>query len=328
MASNQRDRDLLRTLTFSAYDLQLLRIQTGLRLCANFRSKLRPEAKPAPTEGLEGEDAAQAELEAEAVAVIKQLKESYKRLTDGIARNRRLPEQKGFKGDALISTFTELVLVHQYNAIETNERQQFTDLVAALTPLPIYREYLAEHPGIGPAMAAVLISYFDPHKGKYASDFWAYAGLDVAPDGRGRSRRAEHLIDREYTKADGSIGTKKSVTYNPWLKSRLLGALAPSFMRTPNEQWRAVYDGYKNRIVNSPSHTKATNAQYKTLYKQDPEAAKLLWPPLRIHRAATRYMVKQFLLDFWLKWREVEGLPITDPYSVAKLGMGRHSRVA
>lgn len=37
------------------------------------------------------------------------------------------------------------------------------------------------------------------------------------------------------------------------------------------------------------------------------------------HQAAVRYMVKMFLQAFWLKWRELEGLPVTEPYAVAVL---------
>jgi hypothetical protein len=37
-------------------------------------------------------------------------------------------------------------------------------------------------------------------------------GLDVGPDGKGRSRKAEHLIDREYTDKNGNQSVRKSTT--------------------------------------------------------------------------------------------------------------------
>ena len=46
-------------------------------------------------------------------------------------------------------------------------------------------------------MAGVLISEFDIHRARYPSSMWKYAGLDVARDGRGRSRKAEHLVEVE-----------------------------------------------------------------------------------------------------------------------------------
>ena len=343
-------REMLRIMTFSAYDLQMLRMQMGLRLTANFRSKLKREAVATDEDEasmLAAAGLAEAQdnddLSEEAKKLIDQLKDSYRRLTDGIARNRRLPERKGFKGDALISEFTELVLVDQYIQIEKDEKNQFTQLETVLELIPIYTEYLRDQIGIGPAMASVLISYFDPHKAERISDFWAYAGLDVAPDGRGRSRRAEHLIDREYKKRDGTMGIRKSVTYNPWLKSRLLGALAISFLRTPNCPWHEYYTNYKRRLETDPARFKITSVQYKKAYRQLTEGndeyigsyavpgidgcvvrdITKLWPPLRLHRAAMRYMVKAFLIELWVKWRGLEGLEITPTYYEAKMG-GRH----
>ena len=35
------------------------------------------------------------------------------------------------------------------------------------------------------------------------------------------------------------------------------------------------------------------------------------------HNRAVRKMVKTFLLDLYLNWRKAEGLPISEPYSVA-----------
>src|SRR5215831_3313738 len=132
--------------------------------------------------------------------MIDKLKASYKTLTEGVARNRNLPPEQGFTGDSIISEFTELVLVDQYMRIDANEKLQFRQLESTLAKISVYELYLKEIRGIGPAMAAVLISCFDPYKARHVSNFWAYAGLDVGPDGRGRSRRAEHLIDREYKK--------------------------------------------------------------------------------------------------------------------------------
>jgi hypothetical protein len=312
----RKEKAILRSMTFGAYDLQMLRIQTGLRLCANFRSQLTEDPK---------EDDETGDLSTEAKTIIERLKESYKRLTDGVARNRTLPKREGFTGDELISNYTELVLVDQYIKLEKQERAQFAQLETALVDLPIYNEYLSKVNGIGPALASVLICYFDPHAAPYISSFWMYAGLDVAEDGRGRSKRAEHLIDREYKNRDGEIAIRKSLTYNPWLKSRLLAVLGTSFLRTvPVSPWKKVYNDYKHRLETDPKRVRCTSDQYKKTHKRDPEEAIILWPPLRIHRASVRYMIKQFLLEFWVTWRRLEGLPVTETYAVAKLGMAPH----
>src|SRR5260221_201548 len=167
----------LKLMVRGAYDLQALRMQTGLRLSANFRAKLKVHEDDLK------EDEETGELSAAAKKVIDQLKPSYRRLCEGVARNRTLPAEKGFTGDHLISAYSELILVDQYIALERQEDTQFRQMQSVLDKIPIYTQYLAAQKGIGPAMAGVLISYFDPHKAKYASSFWKYGGLDVGADG-------------------------------------------------------------------------------------------------------------------------------------------------
>lgn len=313
---------ILKAMVRGTYDLQMLRMQCGLRLCANFRAKLKQ--KLGEEEEKLSEDG---ELSEEAKSLISLLKESYKRLTDGIAKNRTLPSESGFIGDELISTYSELTLVHQYIGIEKNEVSSFGQLEATLRTIPIYNEYLADVKGIGPAMAAVLITGFDIFKAQYPSSFWMYAGLDVVPiDGRGRTRQAAHLVERTYINKVGVEATRMGVTYNPWLKTKLMGVLAGSFMRA-SSPWAQVYYGYKHRLETDPSRKKVTLAEYKKMHKNGEDTSKV-WPPGRINRASQRYMVKQFLLDFWREWRKIEGLPIPPSYSEGKLGMPPHSAAA
>lgn len=307
----------LRLMVRGAYDLQQLRMQTGLRLCANFRAKLRaPE--PEKIEGADDMPEPEDELSKEAQKIVDQLKAAHRRLTDGVAKNRTLPAEKGFKGDEIISSFSELTLVDQYVGIEKQENIAFRQLVATLAKLPIYTDYLVKERGIGPAMAGVLISYFDPHKAVHISAFWKYGGLDVGPDGLGRSRREAHLVEREYIDKNGETKTRMGITYEPFLKSKLMGVLASSFLRS-GSRWREVYDSYKHRISTDPARTKVTVAQWKKAHKAG-EDTTVLYPPGRIHKMAMRYMVKMFLAEFWLKWREIEDLPITPTYHEAVLG--------
>lgn len=400
--SGLRDREILRIMTFSAYDLQMIRMQMGLRLTANFRNKLKRELAEAEEDGIDvgEEDHEKEDLSPAALKLIDELKASHKRLTDAVAKSHRLlPKRNGFVGDGIISEFTELVLVDQYVRIEKDEKNQFAQLEAALEPMSIYQEFLEKQRGIGPAMAAVLVSYFDPAKAPRISNFWAYAGLDVVESrvfvtncsgeestqeidrlslddigmnfvvgepmpnakdgmsegkslddlisagivgiystvGRGRSRRAEHLIDRPYITKDGKEATRKSVTYNPWLKSRLLGALAASFIKTTGCPWKEVYYNYKNRIMNDRNRIKLDSTLYKKAYRKivtEGESMEIggvvvdditrLWPPLRIHRAALRYMIKMFLIDFWVAWRKCEGLEVSPTYHEAILGHKHH----
>jgi len=306
----------LRVMVRGAYDLQKLRIQMGLRLCANFRARL----------GTPEEADENGELSAEALNIIAKLKQSYGRLTDGVARNRTLPARSGFAGDELISDYSELILVDQYLRLERDEATNFRQLEDVLSAIPIYAEYLLQQRGIGPAMAGVLVAYFDPHKARHVSSFWRYAGLDVGPDGAGRSRREAHLVERIYTDRNGEEKTRMGITYEPFLKTKLMGVLAGSFLRS-GSPWRKVYDGYKHRLESDPAREKVTVAQWKKRHRAGDDVSKL-WTPGRIHTASSRYMVKQFLAEFWTIWRKLEGLPVTEPYAVDKLGKRPHQSAA
>jgi hypothetical protein len=281
------NRMRLKAMTRGAYDLQKLRIQTGLRLCANFKSKLGNIAG-------ETED----ELEENAQKVLTLLKASFKRLTDGVAKNRTLPIRQKFQGDELISEYSEIMLVNQYLELERVERQQFAQLENILLEFPIYTQFLINIAGVGPAMAAVCISEIDIAKAKYPSSLWMYAGLDVATNGAGRSRKKEHLIEREYTDKNGEQQTRLGITFNPFLKTKLVGVLSGCFMRCKSP-YSDVYKNYKFRLQSDPS--------------------KVEWSKLHIHNASIRYMIKIFLIDLHINWRKIEGLEVSTSYHEGKL---------
>ena len=278
----------MRTLVRSTYDLQKIRIQMGNRIAASFKTKLGQ--RPSESEDVLDEDAK---------ALLGRLRESYTRITDGLVIDKRFLKHP-LKGDGVIDTHTELALVAQYIEIEAAEAQQFKRFKTLLDEYPIYTEFLSKVKGCGPAMAGVLISEIDIAKAKYPSSLWTYAGLDVKHDGRGTSKRAEHLIDREYTAADGTLKTKKSITYNPFLKTKLMGVLAGSFLKAGDNTYSRIYRDYKNRLENHPAWQERTKAHR--------------------HNAAMRYMVKMFLVDLYREWRRLEGLPVAPTYQEAKLG--------
>jgi hypothetical protein len=281
--SNQAD---LKTIVRGAYDVQKLRIQMGNRIVGNFKAKLGQ--KPG-----EKED----ELDAEGKEILEILRLSYSVISEGVAR---FPRQKNFKGDSVISSFTEYVLTAQYIDLERDEKNHFNRLKAVLQEFPIYTDWLEGIRGVGPTMAGVIISEIDISKAEYPSSLWRYAGLDVASDGQGRSRRKEHLIDTEYTTKEGEISTKKSITFNPFLKTKLVGVLGSSFLKCGGT-YREIYDNYKHRLEHMPAHAEKTKAHR--------------------HNMAVRYAVKRFLVDLHYNWRAIEGLPVSDEYSVAKLGI-------
>lgn len=276
----------IKTMVRGAYDIQKLRIQMGNRIVGNFKAKLGQE--PSSPE---------AELGAEETKILDNLRAHFKKITDGV---KTFPRQANFKGDEVISDYTELCLIAQYTDLESEEARHFSRLGNILRDYPIYTEFLEKVRGIGPAMAGVIVSEIDITKCKYASSLWAYAGLDVAPDGRGRSKKKEHLVEVEYTDKEGKTATRVGITFNPFLKTKLMGVLAGSFLRSGNKEYGAIYANYKNRLENHEIHKEKTKGHR--------------------HNMALRYMVKRFLCDLYANWRKLEGLPVESEYHEGKLG--------
>lgn len=278
-------QDMIKANVSGAYDLQKLRIQMGNRIVANFKAKLGQQP-----------GASEEELEEDEKNILADLRTRYNKITDGI---KTFPKVGGFSGDEVISTYTELCLIAQYITLEDQEIKHFSRLGNMLKEYRIYNEFLAEVKGIGPAMAGVLLSEINIHAAPYPSSLWKYSGYDVGPDGAGRSRRAEHLIDREYKNKDDELATRKSITFNPFLKTKLY-VLATSFIKQKDSPYRKLYDDYKHRIESDQRHADKTKGHRNNM--------------------AIRYMIKMFLQDLHRVWREQEGYPPTLPYSEAKLG--------
>ena len=272
---------MIRAITRSAYDIQKLRIEMGNRLCANFRAKLGLNEDADDTEGRD---------------VLKDLERRFRLITDGIVQITR---RRKFKYDGVITSYAELSLISHYLALKTEEARTFRTLEIALEDVPICVEFLHGVKGCGPAMSGVIVSAIDITKARYASSIWKYAGLDVASDGRGRSRKKEHLIDIEYEASDGETKTRKGITFNPFLKTKLVGVLGSSFLKC-NSPYRDHYDQYKHRISTDPKHEEKTKGH--------------------IHNMSIRYMVKMFLADLYKEWRKLEGLPVEPSYHEKKHG--------
>jgi hypothetical protein len=226
---------------------------------------------------------------------------------DAIAEH---PRARTFPGDELISGFTEFALVAQYVELESVETGHFKRLGRLLEDVPIYTTFLKDVKGVGPAMAGVIVSEFDITRARYPSSLWAYAGLDVSSDGAGRSKRREHLVKREYVNAKGEAAVRDGITYNPWLKTKLMGVLAGSFLRS-GSPYADYYKQYRHRIETDPARVMIDTPKHTTGDE---------WSKLRRHQAACRFMVKAFLIDLYNAWRPLEGLDVAPTYHEAKHG--------
>lgn len=292
-------RQDIRLAVRGAYDIQELRIQNGNRLVASFRVKLNL----APSDPEESDKVAK--------KVLDSIRESYDKLTDGVK-----VKIKGFKREGVISSFAEYTLVELYYQLEAAEKVAFKNIEKIIKLHPIWGAFLEGVKGCGPTMAGVIISELDPYAARYPSSFCKYAGLDVVhredPDNPdniisvGRSRRKDLMSEVEYIDREGKTATRLSLGYNPWLKTKLVGVLAPSFLKSQGEYYD-IYFNYKTRLANDPRHSSKT--------------------PAHRNRMALRYAVKIFLINLHIKWREIEGLEVTLPYHEAKLGI-KHKGVS
>jgi len=149
------ENNLIRSMVRGVYALQKLRIQMGNRITMNFKAKL----------GLTSDGMSEKELEAQEKKLLDSIRESYVRITDGIVAEGefsdivtggKLPTVKKFKGDELISTYTELVLVDQYMTILKDEEGHFAKMQKVLEGIPIYDHFLSKVTGIGRVLQSML----------------------------------------------------------------------------------------------------------------------------------------------------------------------------
>lgn len=280
------ENDNLKIFVRGAYDIQKLRIQMSNRIVTNFKARLGQ--KPGELE----ETIDQAGKES-----LKRIRRSHQKIIDGV---KTLPKPKNFIGDEIISSYTEFCLVDSYIYLENRENSHFKMLGLMLKEFKIYTEFLDNIKGIGPAMAGILISEIDINRCKYPSSLWKYAGLDVADDGQGRSKKKEHLVTTVFINKGGEEDTKLGITFNPFLKSKLIGVLASSFLRAGENYYSTIYRDYKNRLENNSKHDEKSKGHR--------------------HNMAMRYMIKMFLIDFHMAWRKIEGLPVSTSYCEGKLG--------
>lgn len=345
----------IRLIVRAAYDMQKQRISTGLRIVSHIKS-IRGQAPSRPERELSTEDR----------KLLTQIREDFKRVTDeyAIPLGKIVPPKK-FKGSPLIPNSAVLQLCSIYEQNLRNEKQQFDNLKYQLVGIPIWETFLKNIPGIGPAIAGVIISEIKPYdqpdpndpskmKIKYASSFHAYAGVDVAQDGKGRSSRKEHLVPKFYTDFEGNVKETVGITYNKFLKSKLVyvggGSLLKAVtveyfvnnVKVNKKDWEKamklnpekcskiinenkysqIYRDIKHRYMNDPKHKPVIIPDPKK-----PKKSKLVsgkWPK-HIHAMSNRYMIKRFLTDLYIHWRKLIGEVVHDPYEVAKLGM-KHSR--
>lgn len=272
-------QEKIRALVGCIYDMQKMRISCGNRLVASFKSlgdKSREREKEANNQIKSGKPMTDEEMkraeDKERDSMLKEIMTEYNRITDAFAdkaESRKITDSKVKKAIEeanktgkleLIGSIYEFRLAETYNSLLRTEQQATSALEVEVKKHPMWDRFFADVVGCGPLMAAVCLSYFDVHKARHPSSFWKYAGLDVV-NGEGRSRR--HTEEREYLSKDQKIEKKMGLTFNPTLKTKLVGVLGPCIIKLSREKkvkgsdvsgapigYAKMYYDYKERISN------------------------------------------------------------------------------
>ena len=137
---------------------------------------------------------------------------------------------------------------------------------------------------------------------EYVDSEEEYVG-NVMPSEHGRRKGDTEMFS--YKDKDGKTAMKRGITYNPVVKTKLMGVLTGCLIKAKDPTYSAIYNDYKRRLDERASTKDAT--------------------PGHKNMMAQRYMIKQFLRNMWTTWRAIEGLPVDEPYEVAKLGHTPHA---
>lgn len=133
------------------------------------------------------------------------------------------------------------------------------------------------------------------------SKYWAWWGLDVR-DGHAPKRKRGENID-----------------WNP--KMRMLAWKISKQFVMQGERYRMIYDAEKMRLT---AERIGENGELFCTHLEECQAKlkRRAKPACKGHidAMAKRKAVKMFLSHLWEKWRELEGLPVRQPYAIEKLG--------
>jgi len=288
----------LKMIVSSYYDMQKQRVAVGNRIVGNFLLRIG------------GKETMEKDVKDD--KLIAEMVKEYATLADAFTSPKKIRSFFETQREGFITTEHELTMMNTYLSYRGAEKKLMKDIQRYVEDFPLYQNFLKHVNGCGPAMSACIISCFDPYKAKHVSSFWKYAGLDVI-DGEGRSKKKRHQIVEKYVDKNQDIDWKFSISYNAFLKAKLCGVLATSFLRAGKDssKYNTIYYNYKERISNNERHKEKSDGHR--------------------HAMAMRYMIKMFVADVWVQMRSIEELPVTKPYHEAKLGLvhgGTESKAA
>jgi hypothetical protein len=168
-------------------------------------------------------------------------------------------------------------------------------LTKELKRIPIYDTFLSKIKGIGPALAAGLISEIGEIKRfDNVSNLYAYAGV--------------HIKDNKALKKQKGV----VANWNSALRCLVCHGVPDQFVRQKSPIYNGIYADEKARCAK--------------IFEEDSGKARedrRVQSLLHAERRARRKAGKIFLHHLWKAWRELEGLPVPKPWV---LEHGGHSK--
>lgn len=209
------------------------------------------------------------------------------------------------------------------------EKQLDRDIASFVKDIPIYQE-MSQVKGVGPLLSAKMLAMIDIEIPNSISALWQYCGYgqeDYYIDEKGGV--IAPVTGMQWVKEikDGmeiikSIDDEKFlVRYSPvpkpeWQIKRMISRPVSDWMLSYNKRLKTALYQLGGSFLKSRSPYAGIYADYKAEYEKKHSD----WTKLHLHLAANRKMIKIFLSHFWTRWRQLEGLPVTEPYVFRVLG--------
>lgn len=238
---------------------------------------------------------------------------------------KKMDNRMGMKADGTEQNLTEntarnfnITDIEMFKSIADECRKQESEiekmLKKTLKRFPIYNDYLLHIKGVGTIAAGWIIAEFDIEKATTVSKMWQFAGLNSGLV-KGKKRVEDKDGNVSFVESGEMIrGDKLSpghvAPFNQNLRTALVGVLADGFIKQQNHYCMEFYYPYKARLEQEESQV--THIGKETAWKDVSKGHR--------DRAAKRYMIKMFLKDLYVAWREIEGLPVRESYQEEYLG--------
>ena len=203
---------------------------------------------------------------------------------------------------------------------------------------PIY-EWLIDQRGIAATFAIILMGYIDIEKTETASGLWRLCGLAVIGGKAEKPKKGEklaynpHLKSRCYLLGESFLKANNTHwrAYYDDYKARKQKEIVTCMLCKGEGVYTASEEAQK-KFNKGKTLAEVFDPTFKPEPDPlpiDPKRAKPKKCPRcdgtkmapwgnsdkHVHIAAMRYMVKQFLIVLYSKWREYEGLPVRVPYA-------------